>query len=75
MMPNGKTLFEIVLQARYCCIKHMVDDDLRNYFLVPFGAKPVGKTMDSNIDLGEIVREMGILPYECRKFRQQQVGG
>lgn len=34
------------------------DDDLRDYFLDPFGAKPVGKTTDSNIDLGEIVREI-----------------
>ena len=29
------------------------DDDLRDYFLTPFGAKPVGKTTDSKIDLGE----------------------
>lgn len=34
------------------------DDDLRDYFLAPFGAKPVGKTTDSNIDLGEIVRDI-----------------
>ena len=34
------------------------DDDLRNYFLAPFGAQPVGKTTDSKIDLGEIVREI-----------------
>ena len=34
------------------------DDDLRNYFLDPFGAKPVGKTTDSKTDLGEIVREI-----------------
>ena len=34
------------------------DDDLRDYFLDPFGPKPVGKTTDSNIDLGEIVREI-----------------
>lgn len=34
------------------------DDDLRNYFLAPFGAKPVGKTTDSKTDLGEIVREI-----------------
>ncbi|MDP2371949.1 DEAD/DEAH box helicase [Rhodoferax sp.] len=30
----------------------------RDYFLAPFGAKPVGKTNDSNTDLGEIVREI-----------------
>ena len=34
------------------------DDDLRDYFLSPFGPKPVGKTTDSNVDLGEIVREI-----------------
>jgi type III restriction enzyme len=33
------------------------DDDLRDYFLSPFGPKPVGKTTDSQTDLGEIVRE------------------
>ncbi len=34
------------------------DDDLRDYFLAPFGNKPVGKTSDSNVDLGEVVREI-----------------
>jgi type III restriction enzyme len=34
------------------------DDDLRDYFLAPFGAKPVGKTTESKTDLGEIVREI-----------------
>ena len=34
------------------------DDDLSNYFLGPFGPKPVGKTTDSATDLGEIVREI-----------------
>ncbi|MDP2809724.1 MAG: DEAD/DEAH box helicase family protein [Rhodocyclaceae bacterium] len=34
------------------------DDDLRDYFLYPFGPKPVGKTTDSKTDLGEIVREI-----------------
>ncbi len=34
------------------------DDDLRNYFLSPFGPKPIGKTTDSKTDLGEIVREI-----------------
>ena len=34
------------------------DDDLRDYFLSPFGPKPVGKTTDSNTDLGEIIREV-----------------
>lgn len=34
------------------------DEDLSNYFLGPFGDKPVGKTTDSRTDLGEIVREI-----------------
>jgi type III restriction enzyme len=34
------------------------DEDLRDYFLDPFGAKPVGKTTDSKTDLGEIVRDV-----------------
>lgn len=34
------------------------DDDLRDYFLGPFGPKPVGKTTESRTDLGEIVREI-----------------
>lgn len=34
------------------------DDDLRDYFLSPFGDKPAGKTTDSNTDLGEIIREV-----------------
>jgi type III restriction enzyme len=34
------------------------DDDLSNYFLAPFGPKPVGKTTDSRTDLGEIIREV-----------------
>ncbi|MCE7978160.1 MAG: type III restriction endonuclease subunit R [Nitrospira sp. NTP1] len=34
------------------------DDDLRDYFLAPFGPKPVGKTTDSQTDLGELVREI-----------------
>jgi type III restriction enzyme len=34
------------------------DDDLRDYFLTPFGDKPVGKATDTQTDLGEIVREI-----------------
>ncbi|MBU6509649.1 MAG: DEAD/DEAH box helicase family protein [Gammaproteobacteria bacterium] len=34
------------------------DDDLRDYFLAPFGPKPIGKTTDSKSDLGEIVRDI-----------------
>lgn len=34
------------------------DEDLRDYFLSPFGPKPVGKTTDTRTDLGEIVREV-----------------
>jgi type III restriction enzyme len=34
------------------------DDDLREYFLGPFGAQPAGKTTDRGADLGEIIREV-----------------
>jgi type III restriction enzyme len=34
------------------------DDDLRDYFLAPFGPKPTGKTTDSQTDLGELIREV-----------------
>jgi len=34
------------------------DDDLRDYFLDPFGPKVTGKTTDSKVDLGEVVREI-----------------
>ena len=34
------------------------DEDLRDYFLSPFGPKPSGKTTDSKADLGEIVRAL-----------------
>lgn len=37
------------------------DDDLREYFLAPFGPKPVGATNDSRTDLGQIVREINEL--------------
>jgi type III restriction enzyme len=36
----------------------LYDDDLTDYFLSPFGSKPIGKTTDSQTDLGEIVREI-----------------
>jgi len=34
------------------------DDDLRDYFLAPFGPKPSGNTTASKADLGEIIREI-----------------
>jgi type III restriction enzyme len=34
------------------------DEDLRDYFLDPFGPKPTGKTTDSKTDLGELIREI-----------------
>ncbi|CAN5207378.1 hypothetical protein BH24PSE2_BH24PSE2_01870 [soil metagenome] len=34
------------------------DDDLRDYFLAPFGPRPAGKTTCSRTDVGEIVREI-----------------
>jgi len=39
-------------------VPSLEDEDLRDYFLAPFGAKPAGKTTDSKTDLGEIVREI-----------------
>ena len=42
-------------------IPSLDDEDLRDYFLDPFGPKPVGKTTDSKTDLGEIIREIGEL--------------
>jgi type III restriction enzyme len=37
------------------------DDDLSDYFLSPFGAKPSGKTTDNQTDLGEIIRDINEL--------------
>jgi type III restriction enzyme len=37
------------------------DEDLRDYFLQPFGRMPSGKTTDSKADLGEVVREINEL--------------
>jgi type III restriction enzyme len=34
------------------------DEDLRDYFLDPFGPKVTGNTTDSKVDLGEVVREI-----------------
>ena len=34
------------------------DDNLADYFLQPFGARPSGKTTDSKTDLGELIREV-----------------
>lgn len=36
----------------------LADEDLRDYFLSPFGPKPSGKTTDSKTDLGELIREI-----------------
>ncbi len=47
------------------------DDDLRDYFLEPFGSKPVGKTTDSKTDLGEIVREIDELAVFNDEPRQE----
>jgi type III restriction enzyme len=37
------------------------DDDLRDYFLAPFGEKPAGKTTGTRADLGEIIRDINEL--------------
>ncbi len=34
------------------------DEDLRDYFLSPFGDRPTGKTTGSSTDLGELIREI-----------------
>ena len=34
------------------------DEDLRDYFLDPFGPKPMGRTTDNKTDLGEIIRDV-----------------
>ena len=34
------------------------DEDLRDYFLQPFDARPRGKTTDSKTDLGELIRDI-----------------
>ena len=34
------------------------DEDLTDYFLQPFGTRPVGRTNDSSADLGEIIRQI-----------------
>lgn len=34
------------------------DDDLGDYFLGPFGDRPVGRTNESRTDLGEIIRDI-----------------
>ena len=39
-------------------VPSLEDEDLRDYFLAPFGPRPVGKTTDSRTDLGEVVREI-----------------
>jgi type III restriction enzyme len=54
------------------------DDNLRDYFLSPFGPKPVGKTTDSHTDLGEIVREvneLAIFNDEGHHFHDSRMAG
>ncbi|TBR20767.1 type III restriction endonuclease subunit R [bacterium] len=54
------------------------DGDLRDYFLAPFGAKPVGRTTDSQADLGELVREVGELAVfndEGHHFHDARMAG
>lgn len=34
------------------------DENTLDYFLEPFGPRPVGKTTDSRVDLGELIREI-----------------
>jgi hypothetical protein len=50
------------------------DDDLRDYFLRPFGDRPSGKTTDSKTDLGELIREIDELAVtRLREDRRRPV--
>lgn len=60
MRPTGNIFLTNIHRVFMGDIKEpsLEDDDLSDYFLSPFGSKPVGKTTDSKADLGEIVREI-----------------
>lgn len=52
------------------------DDDLSDYFLEPFGDKPVGKTTDSSADLGQIIREideLAVFNYEAHHIHDHRM--
>lgn len=52
------------------------DEDLTDYFLAPFGPKPVGKTTDSGADLGEIIRgvnELAIFNDEAHHIHDERL--
>lgn len=54
----------------------LADDDLRDYFLAPFGPKPVGRTTDSSVDLGEIVRnidELAVFNDEAHHIHDERM--
>ena len=53
------------------------DDDLTDYFLAPFGPKPVGKTNDSKADLGRIIREieeLAVFNDEAHHIHDEKMG-
>jgi type III restriction enzyme len=53
------------------------DDDLTDYFLAPFGPKPVGKTNDSRADLGRIIREideLAVFNDEAHHIHDEKMG-
>lgn len=60
MQPTGNLFLTNIHRVYLGDVREpsLEDDDLRDYFLSPFGPKPVGRTTDSKTDLGEIVREI-----------------
>ena len=52
------------------------DEDLSDYFLGPFGARPVGKTTDSGMDLGELIRtidELAVFNDEAHHIHDEKL--
>ncbi len=52
------------------------DEDLRDYFLDPFGPKPVGKTTARSADLGEIIRaidELAVFNDEAHHIHDERL--
>lgn len=53
------------------------DEDLSDFFLEPFGPKPVGKTNESQTDLGQIIREvdeLAVFNDEAHHIHDERMG-
>jgi type III restriction enzyme len=53
------------------------DEDLSDFFLEPFGPKPVGKTNESRTDLGQIIREvdeLAVFNDEAHHIHDERMG-